>query len=105
MQAVSDRRHVESRDVLGAERVTHDQVMQAIRGAQPQLLRSAVLFDVFRPQPERAGQPGQLAAGEKSLAIRLTLASDTAALQDVEIDAAVQAVLQRLAEQTGARLR
>jgi len=105
-EAVARRQPVE-RDiaVVVAEHVTHDQVMQAIRGAQPQLLRSAVLFDVFRPQPERAGQPGQLAAGEKSLAIRLTLASDTAALQDAEIDATVQAVLHALAGQTGARLR
>jgi len=95
--------------VVVAERITHDQVMQAVRGAlAPGLLRSAVLFDVFRPQPERAGQPGGtggLAAGEKSLAIRLTLSSDAAALQDAEIDAAVQRVLQALAEHVGARLR
>ena len=106
-EAVGRRQPIE-RDiaVVVAERITHDAVMQAVRAALPaQLLRSAVLFDVFRPQPERAGQPGQLAVGEKSLAIRLTLASDVQALQDAEIDAAVQAVLQRLADSTGARLR
>ena len=106
-EAVGRRQPVE-RDiaVVVAERITHDQAMQAVRAAlAPDLLRSAVLFDVFRPQPDRAGQPGQLAAGEKSLAIRLTLASDSAALQDTEIDAAVQAVLDSLARHTGARLR
>ncbi len=102
------RRQPVERDiaVVVAESVTHDEVMQAVRAAlAPDLLRGAVLFDVFRPQAGRAGQPGNLAPGEKSLAIRLTLASDAAALQDAEIDAAVQAVLQRLAQQTGARLR
>ena len=106
-EAVGRRQPVE-RDiaVVVAERITHDQAMKAVRAAlTPDLLRSAVLFDVFRPQPDRAGQPGQLAAGEKSLAIRLTLASDSAALQDTEIDAAVQAVLDSLARHTGARLR
>ncbi|AVP57792.1 phenylalanine--tRNA ligase subunit beta [Pulveribacter suum] len=106
-ESVARRQPVE-RDiaVVVAERVSHTQVMQAVRGALPaSLLRSAVLFDVFRPQPERAGQPGALAVGEKSLAIRLTLSSDSAALQDAEIDAAVQSVVQALAQHTGARLR
>jgi phenylalanyl-tRNA synthetase beta chain len=72
------------------------------------LLRSAVLFDVFRPQPQRAGEAmpaGGLAQGEKSFAIRLTLGSDTEALTDAQIEAGVQAVLQALTHQTGARLR
>lgn len=106
-ETVAKRQPVE-RDiaVVVAERISHDQVMQAVRAALPdELLRAAVLFDVFRPQPERAGQPGQLAAGEKSLAIRLTLVSQASAMQDAEIDAAVQRVLHCLAEQTGARLR
>ncbi len=106
-EAVARRQPVE-RDiaVVVAERTAHDEVMRSVRGAlAPGLLRSAVLFDVFRTQPERAGQPGALAGDEKSLAIRLTLGSDTAALQEADIDAAVQAVLQRLAHDTGARLR
>ncbi|MDU7590071.1 MAG: hypothetical protein E7K47_22320, partial [Acidovorax sp.] len=45
------------------------------------------------------------AQGEKSLAIRLTLGSDAAALTDAEIEAAVQSVLQALGTHTGARLR
>jgi phenylalanyl-tRNA synthetase beta chain len=78
-------------------------VVRAAEAALPgELLRSCVLFDVFRPQ---GTSTGGLAQGEKSLAIRLTLGSDAAALTDAEIDAAVQAVLQALAQHTGARLR
>ena len=42
---------------------------------------------------------------QKSLAVRLTLASDTASLTEAEIDAAVQAVVTQLVERTGAKLR
>ncbi|MBS0293902.1 MAG: phenylalanine--tRNA ligase subunit beta [Proteobacteria bacterium] len=105
------KRQLVERDiaVVVPERVTHDEAIQAITAALPgDLLRSAVLFDVFRPQPLRAGEgapAGALAQGEKSLAIRVTLGSDSAALMDADIDAAMQAVLQALAQQTGARLR
>jgi len=109
-RAVAKRQLVE-RDiaVVVTERITHDEVMKAIAAALPaELLRSSVLFDVFRPQRVREGEAasvGSLAMGEKSLAIRLTLGSDTAALTDAQIDAAVQTVVQALANQTGARLR
>ncbi|MBS0468207.1 MAG: phenylalanine--tRNA ligase subunit beta [Proteobacteria bacterium] len=105
------KRQLVERDiaVVVAERVSHDEVMAAIGGALPgALLRSAVLFDVFRPQPPRAGESapaGALAQGEKSLAIRLSLGSDADALTDAQIDAAVQTVLQALTTTTGARLR
>ncbi|WP_343589257.1 phenylalanine--tRNA ligase subunit beta [Paracidovorax wautersii] len=95
--------------VVVAERVTHAEVMAAIEAAVPQgLLRSAVLFDVFRPKPLREGEvpaAGALAAGEKSLAVRLTLGSGEATLTDAEIESAVQAALQELSRRTGARLR
>lgn len=100
------KRQLVERDiaVVVAERVSHDEVMRAIGGALAgDLLRSAVLFDVFRPQPQRAGEAvpaGALAQGEKSLAIRLTLGSDAAALTDAEIEAAVQSVLQALGTHT-----
>jgi phenylalanyl-tRNA synthetase beta chain len=88
--------------VIVAETVTHGALMAAVHGAATGgLLREAVLFDVYRPQ--QAG--GAVAPGEKSLAVRLTLNSDDATLTDAQIEAAVQAVIQRLAEQLGARLR
>ena len=42
---------------------------------------------------------------EKSLAIRLTLASPAATLTDDQIDAAVKAVLERVGARVGGRLR
>ena len=95
--------------VVVAESVTHADIMASVRAALPgTLLRDAVLFDVYRPKPVKngavaEGAPG-LAAGEKSLAVRLTLGGD-ANLTDTEIDTAMQAVLARLVEQVGARLR
>ena len=94
--------------VVVAEQVTHADIMASIRAALPgTLLRNAVLFDVYRPKPAKhegaAEGANSLAAGEKSLAVRLTLGGD-ANLTDAEIDAAMQAVLARLVEQVGARL-
>lgn len=105
------RRQLVERDiaVVVAERITHDQVVQAASSALPaELLRSCVLFDVFRPRPLRDGETapaGALAQGEKSLALRLTLGSDDNALTDTEIESAMARVLQALAAQTQARLR
>ena len=95
--------------VVVAERVTHGDLMSAVEQAVPGgMLRSAVLFDVYRPKPLRAGEEtpvGGLAQGEKSLAVRLTLGRDEATLTEAEIDGAVQAVVARLTQQVGARLR
>jgi len=92
-----------------AERVTHAEIMAAVQQAVPgAMLRSAVLFDVYRPKTLRAGEEapaGGLAQGEKSLAVRLTLGSDEATLTEAEIDAAVQSVVAQLAQRTGAKLR
>ena len=109
-QSVAKRQPVE-RDVavVVAERVTHDDVMAAIKQAVPDgVLRSAVLFDVYRPKPLRGGEEvlaGGLAVGEKSLAVRLTLGRDEATMTEADIDSAVQAVLAQLTERVGARLR
>ena len=104
------KRQLVERDlaVVVAEAVSHDAVMQSVQGALPaSLLRSCVLFDVFRPQ-HRPGQEvaaNALQVGEKSLALRLTLGSDEAALTDAQIDSATQTVLQALSAQLAARLR
>lgn len=109
-QPVSKHQVVE-RDiaVVVKESVTHAQVMQAIAaGVQNGVLRNAVLFDVFRPKKLKQGEEavaGSLAQDEKSLAVRLTLGRDDAALSDVEIDAAMQGAIAALQEQVMARLR
>ncbi|HYD75278.1 phenylalanine--tRNA ligase subunit beta [Ramlibacter sp.] len=88
--------------VIVSESVSHDALMTAIRSADTGgLLRDAFLFDVYRPR--QAG--GGMAEGEKSLAVRLTLANPEATLTDEQIDAAVQAVTARIAAQLGGRLR
>ena len=90
--------------VIVQESVTHDALMAVIHAAPTQgLLRSALLFDVYRPKAGTAS--GGLQSGEKSLAVRLTLNSDAATLTDEQIDACVQAVVDALAARCGARLR
>ena len=61
------------------------------------LLRDAQLFDVYRPV--EGGSSG------RSLALRLTLNSDSATLTDLQIDTVMQAVMERLASQFGALQR
>lgn len=89
--------------VLVNEKVTHDALMQAIWTAPVGgVLRDALLFDIYRPKPsgEAAGQ-----VTEKSMAVRLTLNAQDAALSEEQIDAAVAAVVATLGRQLGARQR
>jgi phenylalanyl-tRNA synthetase beta chain len=84
--------------VVVAEKVTHAELMAAVHEAPTAgLLRSAVLFDVFRPQASLGV--------EKSLAVRLVLNSDEASLTDVQIESTVKSVLDHLALKLAARLR
>jgi phenylalanyl-tRNA synthetase beta chain len=88
--------------VIVADRVTHAQLLEAVRSADTGgLLRDALLFDVYKPL--RAGSG--LAPDEKSLAVRLTLASADATLTDEQIESAVRAVVEQVAERLGGRLR
>ncbi len=91
--------------VVVKEAVTHAALMAALRAADTRAwLKTAVLFDVYRPKKGAESSAG-LAADEKSLAVRLTLERDDANLTDEEIDSVVQAVLASLAERVQARLR
>ena len=88
--------------VIVKDSVTHAQLMTAVHAAKTQgLLRNAVLFDVYRPKAESAA----MAMDEKSLAVRLTLNSDEATLNEAQIEGVVQAVLAELTAQVSARLR
>ena len=92
--------------VIVPESVSHAALMAAIESAPTGgLLRAAVLFDVYRPVSGHAAGASVPGAGEKSLAVRLTLNSDDATLTDAQIDAAVQAIVDGLASGLGARLR
>jgi phenylalanyl-tRNA synthetase beta chain len=105
-QAVSRHQPVE-RDlaIVVKESVTHAAVMAAVRAGGGDLLRDAVLFDVYRPKKQVDAGSGGLAADEKSLAVRLTLSRDDATLTDDEIDASVKGALESLAQRVDARLR
>jgi phenylalanyl-tRNA synthetase beta chain len=82
--------------------VTHDEILRAIESAATGgLLRDAFLFDVYKPKQEVAGMSAQ----EKSVALRLTLASNDATLTDEQIEAAVRAIVAGVASRTGGRLR
>jgi phenylalanyl-tRNA synthetase beta chain len=88
--------------VIVKDSVTHAQLMAAVHAAKTQgLLRHAVLFDVYRPKAES----NAMAMNEKSLAVRLTLNSDDATLNDAQIETVVQAVIAELTTQLAARLR
>ena len=102
-EAVSKLQPVE-RDiaVIVPERTTHAALMSAIAGADSGgLLREARLFDVYRPQQATAA----MQVGEKSMAVRLVLSSDTATLTDEDIEATVRSVLENLQGTLDARVR
>lgn len=82
------------------ESATHDSLLDALRSDPAGLVRSATLFDVYKP----AQPTGDMAAGERSLAVRLELLDADATLTEERIDAAVAAAVTRAAA-TGARLR
>jgi phenylalanyl-tRNA synthetase beta chain len=91
--------------VLVSEQVTHAALMQAIWAAPCNgVLRDAVLFDIYRPKTLAQGT-ALVSAPEKSMAVRLTLNSDTATLSEQQIEAAVTAVVATLGDQVGARQR
>ncbi|MFT3777339.1 MAG: phenylalanine--tRNA ligase subunit beta [Ottowia sp.] len=91
--------------VVVKEAVTHDQLMAAVHAAPTDdLLRDATLFDIYRPKAGSEGAAG-MAAGDKSLAVRLVLGSEAETLTDERIDGAVQSVVERLRADLGARLR
>ncbi len=88
--------------VIVREGVGHTALMAAVHAAPTQgLLQSALLFDVYRPKDNSVG----MEQGEKSLAVRLTLASLDATLTEEQIEQAVAAVLGQLQQDVGARLR
>ena len=97
------RQQVTLRDLalVAGEGVSHDALLSALRADPHGLVRSAVLFDIYRPPVGTAG----FNLGERSLAIRLELLDDEATLTDERIDTAVQAAVERAARACDTRLR
>ena len=87
--------------LIAGEGVTHDALIAAIRSVPTPLVRSARLFDVYKP----AQPTPEMAAGERSLAVRVELLDDDVGLTDERIDAAMKEVLAALMQRLGVRLR
>lgn len=81
--------------------VHHDDLMEAIGAGPGGLVRSARLFDVYKPATPTA----DIVAGERSLAVRLELLDEALTLTDERIDAEVARVVETLRTRLGARLR
>ncbi|HEU5294437.1 MAG TPA: phenylalanine--tRNA ligase subunit beta [Burkholderiaceae bacterium] len=82
-----------------SDRVGHDELLAALLDDPIGLVRSATLFDLYRPPT------GAVATGEHSMAVRLELMDDAATLTDERIEAALRAARERALERVGARLR
>ena len=87
--------------VIAKDSVTHAELKAAIASAPSGLVRSANLFDLYKP----AKPVADFAADERSLAIRLEIRDDETTLTDERIDNVVAEVLLALRERVGARLR
>ena len=83
------------------DEVSHDALITALRDDPEGLVRSATLFDVYKPS---APQPG-MAAHERSLAVRLELLAFDSTLTEDRIEGARAAAVARAEKAVGARLR
>ena len=79
------------------ESVSAQRVEEVVRNTGVPLLRRAVLFDVYRG-------PG-LAEGEKSLGFNLEFRTGERTLTDQEVDDVMRLIVERAADETGARVR
>ncbi|MEO7057404.1 MAG: phenylalanine--tRNA ligase subunit beta, partial [Caldimonas sp.] len=87
--------------VVAGPGITHDALIAAVEAGADGILREATLFDVYEPKAPVAG----IAAGERSLTVRLELRDDSGTLTDDRIDSVVAAVVASLAQRLGVRLR
>ena len=83
------------------DHVSHDALIAAALADASGLMRSAQLFDLYKPKTAAAG----IGNDERSLAVRLELRDDETTLTEERIEAAISATLARLQSQLGARLR
>ncbi len=78
------------------ERLAASELVKAVAGADKTLLRDVTIFDVYRGKG--------IEAGEKSIALTVTLQADDRTLTDAEIEAVASAILTSV-KKVGARLR
>ena len=87
--------------VVAGKDVTHDALIDAVRSGASGVVRDTTLFDIYEPKTPMAG----MAAGERSLALRLELRDDRATLTDERIETVVAGVVSALESRLGVRLR
>jgi phenylalanyl-tRNA synthetase beta chain len=75
--------------------VTHQQILETMKGFS--LVTDVALFDVY--------SGGQIPAGKKSMAYRLTFQSPDKTLTDQQVNGVQQAILKKLTTGLGATLR
>jgi phenylalanyl-tRNA synthetase beta chain len=92
-----------SRDValVVRDEVGHDALVACLQADPAGLIRSATLFDIYKPTASAAG----VAQGERSLALRLELLDFDSTLTEDRIEGAVAAAVARAEQAFGARLR
>jgi len=83
------------------DEVAHERLIGTLAQDDSGLVRSVLLFDVYRPAQPSA----DIGAGEHSMALRLELLDERANLTDERIDAAVASAVQRAQAAFAARLR
>ncbi|WOB10548.1 phenylalanine--tRNA ligase subunit beta [Piscinibacter gummiphilus] len=88
--------------VMAGEQVSHDALIEAAKAANSQLVRSAKLFDVYKPTTCASTD---MAAGERSLALRLEILDDSTTMTDERIESVKAEVVAALNQKLGVRLR
>ena len=83
------------------DQVTHDALTEALLADPAGLIRSAALFDVYKPTTSVPG----MADDERSLAVRLELLAFDSTLTEDRIEATMAAAVARAGQSVGARLR
>ncbi len=79
--------------VVMPQEITHDQVIGMVRSGHP-LVRSAVLFDLYKPEHQEA-------SFHRNLAVRIELHDETQPLTEDRIDAAIERIIDLFAQQGG----
>jgi phenylalanyl-tRNA synthetase beta chain len=87
--------------VVAKEQVSHDMLVQVILDAGAPLVRSARLFDIYKPQQATP----DFAAGERSLAVRIEFRDEQSTLTDERIEEVKTKVLAALQQRLALRLR
>ncbi|MDQ6628705.1 MAG: phenylalanine--tRNA ligase subunit beta [Pseudomonadota bacterium] len=87
--------------VVAARSVTYEALIEAVEAGSTGLVRATTLFDIYEPKNPASG----IAAGERSLALRMELRDDAETLTDERIDVVVASVVAALSARLGVRLR